>query len=132
MPTPTPYEDWRKDPVSRAEDAASNFGHYLMACCRAGALKKIASLPAPATKAEFDAALAQAVDAALFNVTDLLEGFWPTRAGPKHRTEFELAIRVTDEGGNVIERIEVSPCMLDLPIGFWRWKEDFERTANAK
>src|ERR1700690_4095070 len=40
MTSPVPYDEWRKDAVDRAEDAASNFGFYLMAHCRAEALKK--------------------------------------------------------------------------------------------
>jgi hypothetical protein len=126
MPTPTPYENWRPEPVDRAEDAASNFGFYLMAHCRAEALKKVASHSVPATKAELDAAVAEAVDTALHNVADLLEGLWVTHAGPKHRTEFALAVRVKDESGKIVERIDVSPCVVDLPIGYWGWKEDFE------
>lgn len=126
MTTPIPYEEWRKEPIDRAEDAASNFGFYLMAHCRAEALKKIAARPLPATKDEFDAAVIEAVDTALHNVADLLEGFWVTHAGPKHRTEFALAVRVKDESREVVESIEVSPCLLDLPIGYWGWKQDFE------
>ncbi|WP_218938705.1 hypothetical protein [Oleiharenicola lentus] len=94
--------------------------------CRAEALKKVASSSAPATKAELDAVVADAVDTALHNVADLLEGFWITHAGAKHRTEFALAVRVKDEEGKIIERIDVSPCLVDLPIGYWSWKDNFE------
>lgn len=128
MPTPTPYEKWRSEPIDRAEDAASNFGFHLMAHCRAEALKKVASRAVPVTKAEFEAAVAEAVDTALHNVTDLLEGFWLTPAGPKHRTEFALAVRVKDEGGKIVECVDVSPGLIDLPVGYWSWKEDFDRS----
>jgi hypothetical protein len=125
MSTPIPYEKWRKEQIDRAEDAASNFGYYLMAHCRAEALKKASAHAPPSTKAELEEIVTEAVDIALHNVADLLEGFWVTHAGPKHRTEFALAVRVTDEEGQIIERIDVSPCLIDLPIGYWNWKEDF-------
>jgi hypothetical protein len=125
MTTPIPYEEWRKEPVDRAEDAASNFGFYLMVHCRAEALKKVSTRSAPVSKEELDAIVTEAVDTALHNVADLLEGFWITHAGPKHRTEFSLAVRVKDENRQIVERIDVSPCLIDLPIGYWGWVEDF-------
>jgi hypothetical protein len=126
MSAPVSYEEWRKEPIDRAEDAAANFGFYLMSHCRAEALRKMTARALPATKAEFDAAVTDAVDAALHNAVDLLEGFWITHAGEKHRTEFALTIRVKNESRQVVESIEVSPCLVDLPIGYWTWKQDFE------
>ena len=59
------------------------------------------------------------------NVMDLLEGFWRTEAGPNHTAEFALSVCVKDasQDGKVGERINISPCLLDLPIGYWKWKD---------
>ena len=73
--TPKPYEEWRTNPIDRAEDAAYTFGFHLMQHCRREALKKIQSGPVPATSEEFHAQVSAAVDTALHNVMDLLGGF---------------------------------------------------------
>lgn len=80
---PRPYEEWRADPVDREEDAAHAFGYYVIRHCRAEALKK-----------QPDAV--KAVDTALHNVFDLLEGFFPTKVGEKYPVEFVLSVRVRD------------------------------------
>ena len=87
-----PYEQWRTLPADRAEDAAYTFGYYLMQHCRAEALKQVQSTPLPAAAEEFQAQVATAVDVALHNVMDLLEGFWRTQAGPNHMAEFALSV----------------------------------------
>jgi len=121
--TPSPYEQWRALPGDRAEDAAYTFGYYLMQHCRAEALKGVQSTPIPAGAEEFQAQVATAVDVALHNVMDLLEGFWRTQAGPNHTAEFALSVCVKDASRTVVERIDISPCRLDLPIGYWKWKD---------
>jgi hypothetical protein len=66
----------------------------------------------------------KAIDTALHNVMDLLEGlFGPLNAGPHHRVEYVLGVAVQDQSGAEVERIELSPCKLDLPIGYWKWKD---------
>jgi len=127
---PRPYENWRTAPGDRAEDAANTFGHYLMLHCRAEGLKVTKSASLPATDDEFHTHVAAAVDEALHNVMDLLEGFWRTPAGPNHTVEFALAVCVKSNARIPIERIEISPCLLDLPIGYWGWKEDFLSEPN--
>jgi hypothetical protein len=121
--TPKPYGEWRTKPIDRAEDAAYTFGYYLMLHCRAEALKKAGASAMPSSREEFDASVSEAVDTALHNVADLLEGFWRTETGPNHQVEFALAVRVTDADGKDIESINISPCLLDLPIGYWKWKD---------
>lgn len=114
---PRPYPQWRTPPADRAEDAAYLFGFFLIKHCRDEAIE---TLPADAPP-ELRQAVTTAVDTALHNVCDLLEGFWPLAAGPEHRAELALAVRVTDTAGVVVESQEVSPSRLDLPIGYWKW-----------
>jgi hypothetical protein len=54
---------------------------------------------------------------------DLLEGFWPTKAGPNHRVAYALAICVSDLSRKPVERIDISPSLIDLPIGYWKFKD---------
>lgn len=113
---PRPYPAWRRTEVEREEDAAHTFGYYLVRHCRDEALAKAAELPADA-RSEVE----RAVDRALHNVCDLLEGYFPLEAGPHHRVELVLGVRVRDATGEVAETVEVSPCKIDLPIGYWGW-----------
>jgi len=121
--TPRPYEAWRTDPLARAEDAAYTFGFHLMQHCRMEALKGLESAPVPTSEAEFHARVTKAVDTALHNVVDLLEGFWVTQAGPNHRVAYALSVCVTTPENEPVERIEISPSLLDLPIGYWHWRD---------
>jgi hypothetical protein len=121
--TPRPYEQWRTGSADRGEDAAHTFGYYLMQYCRAEALKRIQSASVPATAEEFRAQVEKAVDTALHNVMDLLEGFWRTEAGSQHTAEFALSVRVMDASRKEVERVDISPSLLDLPIGYWKWKD---------
>jgi hypothetical protein len=72
---------------------------------------------------EFRAQVEAAVDTALHNVMDLVEGFWRAEAGPNHTAEFALSVCVKDTDRKLVERIDISPCLLDLPIGYWKWKD---------
>src|SRR6266446_5276095 len=97
--TPRPYEQWRKVPIDRAEDAAFTFGYYLMKHCRTEALKASDSATLPTTAQELDKRVAQTVDIALHNLMDLLEGFWRTEAGANHTAEYALSVCVKDANG---------------------------------
>lgn len=119
---PVPYIEWRECDADRAEDAAYTFGHDLIVHCRDEAL---ATLSADASE-ETKTAVEHAVDLALHNVMDLLEGFWPLPTGPSHSVEYALQVRVHDGANNLVETQEVSPCRLDLPIGYWKWARDRE------
>jgi hypothetical protein len=121
--TPRPYEQWRAKAADREEDAAYTFGYYLMQHCRAGALKQVQSAPVLMTRKQCQKRVEAAVDTALHNVMDLLEGFWRTEAGPQHTAEFALSVRVMDGSKKEVERLDISPCRLDLPIGYWKWKD---------
>jgi hypothetical protein len=118
---PRPFSEWRTDSHRRAEDAAYTFGSHLMQYCRAEAIKVLgSSTEAAVTRTQAE----KAIDTALHNVMDLLEGFFgPLQAGTGHRVEYALSVLVKDDRGNAIERVDVSPCMLDLPIGYWKWKD---------
>jgi hypothetical protein len=116
------YPEWRKGQFDRPEDAAYLFGYYLILHCRDEAM---ATLPAEASP-EVHAAVEKAVDVALHNVCDLLEGFWRLQAGPNHTISLALGIQVRDEQNQVLETQEISPCMLDLPIGYWKWAKEHE------
>ena len=85
----------------------------------------MATLPADASP-ETQAAVEKAVDTALHNVCDLLEGFWRLEAGPDRSISLALGIQVRDAQNQVIETQEISPCKLDLPIGYWKWAKDRE------
>lgn len=117
---PDDYTNWSTNPIERKDDAAYTFGHHLILHCRDEA---IASVPADATQ-ETKAAVEAAVDVALHNVMDMLEGFWPLRSGPSHSVEYVLQVRVRDEGGTPLECIDLSPNELDLPIGYWKWARE--------
>ena len=116
---PRPYPAWRLAAADREEDAAHTFGYYLMRHCRDEALTGIEQ-----ASQEARSAVERAVDTALHNVCDLLEGFWPLEAGPEHRIEFVLGVRVRDARGEVKETVEVSPGKIDLSIGYWAWARD--------
>ena len=118
--SPRGYRDWRIGEFDRPEDAAYLFGYYLIRHCRAEAL---ATVPEDASP-EMRAAVEKAVDAALHNVCDLLEGFWPLDAGSGNRISLALGVQVHDAEGRVIETVEISPCKLDLPIGYWKWAQE--------
>jgi len=119
---PRPYPEWRAKEIDRAEDAAYAFGHDLIVHCREEALREITSDTTAATRAIVE----KAVDVALHNVMDLLEGLWPLPSGPTHSLAYALQVRITDAGGKVIETQEISPARLDLPIGYWKWSRDRE------
>jgi hypothetical protein len=112
---PRDYED----KFDRPEDAAYLFGYYLILHCRDEAL---ATVPAEATP-DVKAATEKAVDVALHNVCALLEGFWPLEAGSEKRVSLALSVQVHDADNSVIEAIDISPCKLDLPIGYWKWAQ---------
>jgi hypothetical protein len=117
---PRSFSEWREKPVDREEDAAYTFGYHLIIHCRDQAMAK---LPADASP-EMRAAVEKAVDVALHNVNDMLEGFWKLEAGPNHSVELALVVRVVDSDGNLVESREISPGKLDLPIGYWKWARD--------
>lgn len=119
---PRPFREWRSKPVDREEDAAYTFGYHLIIHCRDEAL---ATLP-PDASPEVRAAVEKAVDTALHNVNDMLEGFWRLDAGPDHSIELALCVRVHDSERTVVEEREISPCNVDLPIGYWKWAQERE------
>ena len=119
---PREYQDWRAGEFDREEDAAYLFGYYLILHCRDEAM---ATVPADASP-DLKAAVEKAVDAALHNVCDMLEGFWPLKAGPHNEISLALRVQVRDEENDVVETVEISPCKLDLPIGYWKWARDRE------
>jgi hypothetical protein len=120
---PRPFEEWRTGKFDRAEDAAYTFGYHLMQHCRAEALKNVETAEVPKSAEEYREQIAAAVDRALHNVMDLLEGFWVTQAGSSHQVAYTLSVRVSDMRRKPIERIDISPGLLDLSIGYWKWKD---------
>ena len=120
--SPADYPKWRSERIDREEDAAYTFGFHLIIHCRDEAL---ATIPAGASD-ETKAAVEKAVDTALHNVNDLLEGFWPLSSGPCHSVEYALQVRVRDASGAEVESVEISPCRVDLPIGYWKWAQHRE------
>ena len=117
---PRYYPNWRTNESDRAEDAAYMFGYYLMMHCRDEAM---ATLPADASP-DVKAAVEEAADAALHNLCDMLEGFWVLKAGANNRISLALGIQVRDAENVLVETVEISPCKLDLPIGYWKWARD--------
>lgn len=88
--------------------------------CRDTAMARIPADASDATRAT----VTTAVNTALHNVMDLVEGFWLLQSGPDHRVEVRLQVRVTDKDGNVVETVPLEG--LDLPIGYWKWATDGE------
>lgn len=119
---PRNYPEWRIGQFERPEDAAYLFGYYLIKNCRDEAMATLAADSAPGVKASVE----KAVDTALHNVCDMLEGFWRLKAGPEHRIELALSVQVRNEQNEIVETQELSPCKLDLPIGYWKWAQDRE------
>jgi hypothetical protein len=119
---PRPYPEWRPKDIDRAEDAAYAFGHDLIVHCREEALRKV---PLDATEAT-RAIVEKAVDTALHNVMDMLEGFWPLPSGSTHSLAYALQVRISDAAGKVVETQEISPAKLDLPVGYWKWSKHRE------
>ena len=119
---PRPFKQWRSDKFERAEDAAYTFGYHLIQHCRAEALKQIKSTDVPESPEAFRERVTAAVDTALHNVLDLIEGFWVTKAGPDHRVTYSLSVCVSDMNRLPVETIDIS-FGLDLPIGYWKWKD---------
>ena len=119
--TPRPYLQWRTDEADREEDAAHVFGYFLMKHCRTEAIEK--GLEDSSNPETLRAPVEKAVDTALHNVADLLEGFWRADAGPEHNAEFALEVRVRDENDALVESVRISPGRIDLPIGFWKWRD---------
>ncbi len=70
------------------------FGRDLMRYCRAEALKSADPTKLPKSAEEFREQIAAAVDVALHNVVDLLEGFFPMEAGPNHKVSDALSVCV--------------------------------------
>lgn len=94
------------------------FGHDLIRYCRSEILDSIGH-----ETEEVKLAVESALDNALHNITDLLEGFWCFKSGPGHRLEYSLAVRVVDNSGTNVEQVEISPGKLDLRIGYWKWRD---------
>lgn len=117
---PAEYLTWRVDEHDRAEDAANTFGYHLMLHCRDEAL---ATVPTDASDATREA-VENAVDLALHNVMDLLEGFWSLPSGASHSIEYVLSVRIQGGAGETVETVDLSPCKLDLPIGYWKWARE--------
>ncbi len=120
--TPRQYPDWQTDAFARRDDAAYTFGFHLIKHCRTEAIN---ALPKDLT-ADQNEKVIKAVDLALHNVMDMLEGFWHLPSGDKHSVEYELQVVVKDNDRKEIERIPISPALMDLPIGYWKWAQDNE------
>jgi len=122
---PSFHDQWRDDRSGREEDAATLFGYYLVKHCREEAMSTI-TLPHGSPE---HAIAVKAVETALFNVIDLLEGFWPLKAGPGKQLSLALHVQVM-KGEKIVEDVPVSPG-IDLPIGYWGWVDDFGTTPRA-
>jgi len=127
MPTvkgPRLHDAWRKTAADREEDAASLFGYYLIKHCRDEALSKL-ELATVVSRSD----VVDAVDTALHNMMDLLEGFWPLDAGGGKQLALALHVLVTKQG-QTAEDLQVSPSQIDLPIGYWAWVEAYGSTPR--
>jgi hypothetical protein len=123
---PRLHSHWRELAADREEDAANLFGYYLVKHCREAALAKVRSASSMVPRS----VAVEAVDIALHNVMDLLEGFWQLDAGEGKQLELALHIQVTKDG-QTAEDIRVSPSQIDLPIGYWAWVDTYGSTPTA-
>ncbi len=119
---PRHYPEWSEQQCDRQEDAADLFGYYLIMHCRDEAMATLQE----GMPSELKAAVERAVDVALHNVCDMLEGFWILPAGPNHTISLDLSVQFRDAQHQAIEAQQVSPCILDLPIVYWKWAKDRE------
>jgi hypothetical protein len=119
---PRQFNEWRNNQFDRAEDAAYTFGSHLIKYCRDDVMQE---LPAETSEAEKEK-IKSAIHHSLHNVMDLLEGFWRLDSGEEYSIEYVLQVVVKDNNRKEVEKIDISPCKLDLPIGFWKWAEDGE------
>ena len=119
---PRPFEEWRIDKGDREEDAAYTFGSHLIKYCRDEVMQ---SLPENISELEKEN-IKTAMHESLHNVMDLLEGFWQLNSGEEHTVEYALQVVVRDKNKNLVKKVEISPCKIDLPIGFWKWAWDGE------
>jgi len=120
------HRDWRSDRVDREEDAATLFGYYLVKHCREEAMARI-TLPPGSPE---HAVAVKAVETAIFNVMDLLEGFFLLDAGDGKRLQLALHVQVLKDAEAVVEDVKISPG-IDLPIGYWGWVDDYGVTPRA-
>jgi hypothetical protein len=67
----------------------------------------------------------EAINIALHNVMDMIEGFWKLESGNNHTVENILQVLIRDKNNAKIEKIDIAPG-LDLPIGFWKWANNGE------
>ena len=123
---PRLHSAWRKSAADREEDAANLFGYYLMKHCREEGLAKLASSSSTVPRS----VAVEALDTALHNVMDLLEGFWPLDAGEGKQLELALHVQVTKDG-QIAEDVQISPSQIDLPIGYWAWVGNYGSTPGA-
>lgn len=122
---PRLHAAWRENTADREEDAASLFGYYLIKHCREEALATLESA-SPAARS----LAVEAVDTALHNVMDLLEGYWPLDAGDGKHLELALHIQVAKDE-QIAEDVQVSPSQVDLPIGYWAWVDNYGSMPRA-
>jgi len=120
--TPRPFNEWRLDKFDRAEDAAYTFGNHIIKYCRDEVINNMPKETSDVEKENVKAAIHNS----LHNVMDLLEGYWPLKAGEDYSVEYILQVVIKDKDRNELEKIEISPSKLDLPIGFWKWADDGE------
>jgi hypothetical protein len=116
---PRDFKEWRNNSFERAEDAANTFGSHLIKYCRD---EVVHDLPEETSENEKEK-ITIAIHTALHNMMDLLEGFWKFNSGEDHSVEYILQVLIKDKNQKEVERIDISPSKLDLPIGFWKWAE---------
>lgn len=119
---PRTYEEWRKNEFEREEDAANNFGFHVIIHCREAAIEELSS---DLTEDQRNNAI-NAIDTCLHNIMDLLEVFFPLLRGNNHNLEYIVQVAVVNKKGKTVEKINISPNKLDLPIGYWKWARDKE------
>jgi hypothetical protein len=119
---PRLYHEWRNEIFEREEDAAYTFGKHFIHYCRDEVIK---GLSKDVTENELKK-ITDAINMSLHNVMDLFEGFWKLKSGDDYSIEYVLQSIVKNKDGKELERANLSPCKLDLPIGFWKWALDGE------
>ena len=119
---PREFKEWRSNSFDRTEDASYTFGNHLIKYCRD---EVIYNLPIETSENEKEK-ITIAIHEALYNVMDLFEGFWKLNSGDDYSVEYILQVLVKDKNQKEVEKIDISPAKLDLPIGFWKWAEEGE------
>ena len=123
-----PCNQWSKEEHGRWMDAANAFGIHLLEHVRADAVKDVPLNLAP----EIREVALEAIDATLWHLMELLDGFYRNTIDEEHAAEYVLTSRIWDSKDEELESIELAPNGDGLPMGFAGWLQGHFGQPKAK